>query len=96
MWGMRLGREARVTCIACGTRVARSDAREYDKEGDRWERTDKEFEHLCTSCYNDIDHHPRGELERLLLDIEGPTHMTHAEFIHRYHRLVEERYGHSE
>lgn len=96
MWGMRLGRETRVTCIACGSRVARSNAREYDKEGDRWERIGKEFEHLCKSCHQDIDHHPRDELERLLLDIEQSTPMTQAEFVHRYNRLVKERYGRSE
>ena len=48
MWGPRRTREKRtVTCIACGDSISRSDAREYDKLGDRWEREGKDFEFLC-------------------------------------------------
>jgi hypothetical protein len=59
-----------VVCIACGDSVLREDAREYDKEGDRWNRRDKEFEYLCTDCDDDICHQPRDGLESLLLRIE--------------------------
>lgn len=93
MWGMRLGGDEHVTCIACGLTIIRSEAREYDKEGDRWSRRGKEFEYLCKACYRDLNHQPRDELEGLLIDIEQPICMTQEEFIRRYNRLVEERYG---
>lgn len=96
MWGVVLGRESCVTCIACGARVTRSNAREYDKEGDRWDRAGKQFEHLCKSCHRDIDHQPRDGLERLLIDIEQPHYTSQAEFLRAYTHLVEERYGRSQ
>jgi hypothetical protein len=65
MFGSRNDRET-VTCIACGDSVARSDAREYDKFGDRWDRRDKQFEHLCAECFADISRQPRGDLEATL------------------------------
>ncbi|WP_336000948.1 DUF7562 family protein [Halorientalis halophila] len=69
MWGSRRNRDgAQVTCIACGDSVARSDAREYDKHGDRWNREDKEFEFLCKRCYRDLCHQPRAGLEALLVE----------------------------
>ncbi|WP_255151315.1 DUF7562 family protein [Halorarius halobius] len=86
MWGNR-GRSAEVTCIACGTSVARSDAREYDKHGDRFDRADKEFEHLCKPCYRDINHQPRGELEALLTE-SGAGERDREEFLARYAELA--------
>jgi len=57
-----------VTCIACGASVPRSKAREYDKDGDRWERRGKEFEHLCKACYGEYCHQPRRGLEATLIE----------------------------
>lgn len=57
-----------VTCIACGDDVSRERAREYDKHGDRWDRRDKEFEHLCKPCYRDLCHQPREHLEDRLVE----------------------------
>lgn len=95
MWGSRRTRESKtVTCIACGGSVRRSEAREYDKHGDRWERTGKEFEHLCKDCYRDLCHQPRDDLEALLVEIhaiEGTASQT--AFLRRYDEIVEERYG---
>jgi len=84
MWRSRRNRDRRtVVCIACGDSVLREDAREYDKEGDRWDRRDKEFEHLCTDCHDDICHQPRDGLESLLLSIETDD-LSRAEFLDRY------------
>jgi len=70
----------------------RDEAREYDKYGDRWDRDDKTFEHLCKSCHRDLCHHPRDELEALLVDLEaGAT--DRERFLSRYLQTVEERYG---
>ena len=94
MWGSRRRRKASVTCIACGESVVRSAAREYDKLGNRWERTDKEFEHLCKGCYRDLCHQPRGELEALLVEARaGSARDTQEAFLKRYAELVEDRYG---
>jgi hypothetical protein len=60
------GQGETVTCIACGERVARTDAREYDKHGDRWDRRDKRFEYLCKGCFGDICRQPRDDLEATL------------------------------
>jgi hypothetical protein len=65
MFGSRQDRET-VTCIACGEQVARADAREYDKHGDRWDRRDKRFEYLCKSCYGETCRQPREGLESAL------------------------------
>ena len=71
MWRSRNNRDGTtVVCIACGTSLPRSDAREYDKEGNRWERHGKSFEHLCKECYRGLCHQPRDELEALLVDVE--------------------------
>jgi hypothetical protein len=71
MWRSRNTRDGTtVVCIACGTSLPRSEAREYDKHGNRWERHGKSFEHLCKECYRDLCHQPRGELEALLIDVE--------------------------
>lgn len=93
MWGSRRSRDDdEVTCIACGADVARSDAREYDKYGDRWERTGKEFEHLCKPCYRDLCHQPRAELESLLIESKAGLEDRDA-FLAAYGDLVEDRYG---
>jgi hypothetical protein len=93
MWRSRSNRDRKtVVCIACGTSVLRSEAREYDKEGDRWDRHGKEFEHLCKGCYRELCHQPRDELEALLEEIEG-TDLNRTEFLSRYYGAVEERYG---
>jgi hypothetical protein len=72
-----------VVCIACGDSVLREDAREYDKEGDRWNRRDKEFEYLCADCDDEISHQPRDGLESLILSIESDG-LTTEEFLDRY------------
>ena len=93
MWGSRSNRgKDSVDCIACGETIRRSDAREYDKEGDRWDRKGKQFEHLCKGCHTDLCHQPRDELEDLLVDIDAGE-LTEMEFLDRYWRAVEERYG---
>ena len=71
MWRSRNTRDGTtVVCIACGTSLPRSDAREYDKLGNRWERHGKSFEHLCKECYRELCHQPRDGLESLLVDVE--------------------------
>ncbi|WP_435074894.1 DUF7562 family protein [Halorubrum sp. HHNYT27] len=84
MWTPRRGRDRRtVTCIACGESLLREDAREYDKEGDRWDRRDKEFEYLCTDCDDDICHQSRDGLESLICTIEADG-LSREEFLSRY------------
>ena len=74
MWGSRRDRdEQMVVCIACGDSVERADAREYDKEGDRWDRLGKEFEYLCNGCHSRLCHQPRDGLESLLVSIESDS-----------------------
>ena len=77
-----------VTCIACGEAVPRSSAREYDKQGDRWTRGDKEFEHLCKPCHQALCHQPRDELEALLSEID--TEASRERFIEQYLELVDD------
>ncbi|MFB6089519.1 MAG: hypothetical protein ABEJ97_00540 [Halobellus sp.] len=105
MWRSRNNREeTTVVCIACGTSLPRSEAREYDKHGNRWERHGKRFEHLCKECYRDLCHQPRGDLEALLVDLEREASFGEAEasaeesadrsrvrFLSRYFEAVEER-----
>ncbi|MFQ3318485.1 MAG: hypothetical protein ACI8UR_001399 [Natronomonas sp.] len=86
MWQRR--DQTQVTCIACGERVARSDAREYDKHGDRWSREDKAFEHLCKPCYRDLCHQPREGLEAMLGDIDTGA-LSRERFLAQYAELVE-------
>ena len=96
MWRSRTNRDRKtVICIACGTSVLRSEAREYDKEGNRWDRHGKEFEHLCKECFRDLCHQPRDELEALLLEIERDG-LTRDEFLARYIGEIEERYDSAE
>lgn len=75
-----------VTCIACGETLARDDAREYDKQGDRWERRDKEFEHLCKPCYRELCHQPRDGLEALLVELERSP--SKQDFFEQYHEAL--------
>ncbi|MXV63063.1 hypothetical protein GS429_13490 [Natronorubrum sp. JWXQ-INN-674] len=91
MWPSR-NRTETVTCLACGDQVTRSMAREYDKHGDRWDRSDKEFEHLCKSCHGDLCHHPRDELEDILVECEAGGADRDA-FLAGYLETVEDRYG---
>ena len=80
------GPESTVTCIACGEELARSDAREYDKLGDRWDREGKTFEYLCKPCFGDIVKQPREGLERALEDARAGT-VSDAEFLEQFLRL---------
>jgi hypothetical protein len=77
-----------VTCIACGTEVLRSDAREYDKHGDRWDRNDKRFEYLCKPCDGDRCHRPREGLEETLVSA-GAGATDRRTFLRRYYDLVD-------
>ncbi|WP_423996237.1 DUF7562 family protein [Halorubrum trapanicum] len=93
MWRSRGSRDRRtVVCIACGDSVLREDAREYDKEGDRWSRRDKEFEYLCADCDDEISHQPRDGLESLILSIESDGLST-EEFLDRYADAVADDAG---
>lgn len=82
-----------VTCVACGTETPRDDAREYDKYGDRWERTGKAFEYLCKPCFRRECHQPRDELESLLVDLGAGEGLADEEFLAAYVEAVDERYG---
>jgi len=76
-----------VTCISCGTTVPRSEAREYDKHGDRWSRDGKQFEYLCKPCYRDYCHQPRDGLEATLIDA-GAGEVARSAFFQRYFAVV--------
>jgi len=76
-----------VTCIACGETLPRSEAREYDKYGNRWERSGKEFEFLCKACDNASSHLPRDGLEELLVRANAGERDTRS-FLRRYLALV--------
>ena len=76
-----------VQCLACGGHVPREDAREYDRFGDRWERTGKEFEYLCKPCFTAECHLPRTKLEAMLLEIDNDVR-TPEEFIRAYYRVI--------
>ncbi|KAA9398122.1 hypothetical protein Har1130_05345 [Haloarcula sp. CBA1130] len=78
-----------VCCIACGETVARSDAREYDKYGDRWDRDDKSFEYLCKPCYKEHCHFDRTGLEDRL-EAAGAGTVGRDAFLRRYHELADE------
>ena len=86
------GRGREVTCIACGESVPRSEAREYDKYGDRWDRRDKAFEYLCRPCDRERCHRSRDDLESLLTDAEAAADEG-AAFVSAYLALAEERGG---
>ncbi|MFB6198633.1 MAG: hypothetical protein ABEI52_10255 [Halobacteriaceae archaeon] len=81
---MRAGRDDNtVTCIACGAERARDDAREYDKEGDRWDRDGKHFEYLCKSCFRELDKTDRDGLEEMLIGADAGS-VKREEFLERY------------
>ncbi|MFA9515710.1 hypothetical protein ACERIT_00570 [Halopenitus sp. H-Gu1] len=89
MWSPRNRRDRKtVVCIACGDSLLRSEAREYDKEGDRWDRRNKEFEHLCRDCHDDLCHQPRAGLESLLCSIDAGR-QDRSTFLERYTSAVE-------
>jgi hypothetical protein len=85
MWRSRS--DGDVTCIACGTEVSRSKAREYDRYGDRWGKRDRDFEFLCKPCYRECCHQPRDGLEEALVTAEAGTG-AQEEFLARYHEVV--------
>lgn len=90
MW-RRGRRQTEVTCIACGGSVPRAEAREYDKHGDRFDRSDKDFEHLCKPCFRDLCHQPREELESLLLDLGAGEGIPREVFLEKYTDAVDDR-----
>lgn len=101
MWRSRSNKKQRtVSCVACGTSIKRKQAREYDKQGNRWERHGKEFEYLCKDCYRDLCHQPRNGLESMLIDIEESIppesesqsqFQCESEFFTQYFGVVEEQ-----
>ena len=90
----RGGEQARtvVRCIACGATVARSSAREYDRYGDRWEREEKRFEHLCKPCHRRECHQPRDRVEAAVT-AAGTRHETPEAFVAAYYQQLEELLG---
>jgi GH24 family phage-related lysozyme (muramidase) len=89
MWPVR--RESRtVTCLACGESLARTAAREYDKQGNRWDREGKRFEYLCKPCYGDLTRADRAGLESLLVAV-GAGECDRETFLARYCAAVEEQ-----
>ncbi|SEW12868.1 DUF7562 family protein [Natrinema salifodinae] len=91
MWPSR-NRTETVTCLACGAERPRTEAREYDKHGDRWDRENKTFEYLCKPCHGELCHLPRDELEDLLVELEAGGRDRDG-FLASYLSTVEERYG---
>jgi len=85
MWRSRSSGE--VTCIACGTDVARSEAREYDRYGDRWGKRDREFEYLCKPCHRECCHQPRKSLEETLTRA-GAGETDRDTFLAQFHEAV--------
>ena len=81
--------EGAVTCIACGVEVARSEAREYDKHGDRWDRDDKRFEFLCKPCHRECCHQSREGLEATLVEA-GAGETDRWSFLRRFDELARE------
>lgn len=79
-----------VTCIACGEELPRSGAREYDKHGDRWDRTEKRFEFLCKRCFAGTCRQPRDGLEATLSAADaGET--DRETFLRQFRELADER-----
>ena len=86
MWGRRDRTET--VCIACGEAIDRTEAREYDKHGDRWDRLDKAFEYLCKPCHRDLCHQPRRDLESLLVELDGES-VSARRFVERYYDALD-------
>lgn len=78
-----------VTCIACGAAQPRSDAREYDKHGDRWTRDGKEFEYLCKPCFRELTKHSRDGLEDALESLAG-SGLSQEEFVEAFVEALHE------
>lgn len=87
MLGLSRDEDDRDRCPACGDPVRRSVAREYDKFGDRWDRTDKDFEYFCKACHEDLCHQERPDLEALLVAAHAGEGSQEA-FIARYMGVV--------
>ncbi|MFB6219393.1 MAG: hypothetical protein ABEH77_09530 [Halobacteriaceae archaeon] len=88
MWRGRPTGDRTVSCIACGTSLPRGEAREYDKEGDRWDREGKRFEYLCKDCFRDLSKEPRDGVEATLVDV-GAGRLDREEFVSAYLAAVE-------
>jgi hypothetical protein len=82
--------DRREGCPACGRLVARADAREYDKFGDRWDREEKAFEYLCRPCHDALTLQDRGELEALLCEA-GAGEVDRSTFLDRFDTLSADR-----
>lgn len=78
-----------VDCIACGDTVPRTEAREYDKHGNRFDRDDKQFEYLCKPCYREYSHQPRDGLEATLVEA-GAGATDDRTFLTQYCTIVTE------
>jgi hypothetical protein len=86
------GADEEVVCIACGASLPRSEAREYDKHGDRWTREGKTFEYRCKPCHRAACHQPREGLERTL-EAAGAGQTDRDSFLEQYCELVAEEVG---
>ncbi|UWG46934.1 Zn finger protein, C2H2 type [Halanaeroarchaeum sp. HSR-CO] len=80
--------DVEVTCVACGDRVERAAAREYDKYGDRWDREGKSFEYLCKPCFRGLIKQHRQGLESLL-ERAGAGRVADETFLRRFADHVE-------
>jgi len=89
-YGRRADADGDVYCIACGSEVPRTEAREYDKHGDRFDREGKQFEHLCKPCYREYSHQPRDGLEATLVRAGAGTTDDEA-FLDQYCEIATER-----
>jgi len=77
------GDDKTVTCPACGRSLARKDAREYDKYGDRFDREGKTFEYFCPECHDELSLQDRSGLESLLTEI-GAGDSSDVAFVRKY------------
>lgn len=82
----------REVCPACGYPVARVDAREYDKYGDRWDRDHKRFEYFCRPCHDALDLQRRDGLEAML-DDAGAGEVDRGTFLEQFEALCTDRSG---
>jgi len=89
MWVGRRGGDRTVSCIACGASLPREDAREYDKQGDRWDREGKRFEYLCKDCFRSLSKESRDGVEELLVSIDAGR-LDREQFLSEYLRSVED------
>jgi hypothetical protein len=89
MWAGRRRGDRTVSCIACGTSVPRVEAREYDKEGDRWDREGKRFEYLCKDCFGTLSKEPRDGVEETLVAIRAGA-LDREEFLAAYARELDD------